>query len=73
MSYGNVYIAADLKRGLSVGRVAEKITQRYDISIPRAEQIARTIKEKGSSVNIDWERKRIRKGRPYKKWNVLVY
>ena len=74
MSYGNVYIAADLKKGLSVERVAEKIKQRYsDISIARAEQIARTIKEKGDGIDIDWGRRRIRKGRPYIKWGTTVY
>ena len=74
MSYGNVYIIADLKKGLSEKRVAEKIKARYpDISMSRAEQIARTLKEKGD-VGIDWSRKRIRKGRAYKnEWGNIVY
>ena len=74
MSYGNVYIIADLKKGYSVKEVAEKISARYSyISMPRAEQIAKTLKEKGD-VGIDWSRRRIRKGRGYKnEWGNIVY
>ena len=83
MSYGKVskktnlkvFIAADLRNDVPTKKIAEKINARFsDISMLRAKQIVKIIKEVGSIAEIDWSRKRIRKVRPYKnKYGETVY
>jgi len=58
MSYGNWLIWADLKRGMSVFYVANKIMEYYpDICKERAVGIVKMVHREGPIVSIDWEKK----------------
>ena len=74
MSYGNWGVYEDLKKGVSTKEIASGLIDRYEISLERAKQIVKAIKHYGVDVGIDWNRKRVRKGRPQRNdYGILMY